>query len=131
MGGEGVGRVLTGLRLVDLVVLITVGVVQDTPPDRHFSAWSRPKPAPDPLPGPSVTSGVIPTKSGKNEGVLAAPGRTPTGRWRSSPWKRRNHAAPRSRVRDHPAPLGALRQSCANARQPMIRRQGAPRAAMA
>ena len=81
------------------------------PPDRHFSAWSRPKPAPDPLPGPSVASGVIPTKGGRNEVLQPPPGRAPQGRWRSSPWKRCNHAAPRGRVREHPAPLGALRRS--------------------
>ena len=51
MGGEGVGRVLAGLRLTELVVLVTATVVWDTPPDCHFSAWSRPKPALDPLPG--------------------------------------------------------------------------------
>ena len=111
-GGSGEGvhvRVLKGLRLVELVILVTISVVRDTPPDCHFSAWSRPKPAPDPLPGPSVASGVIPTKGGRN-GVLQPPaGRAPQGRWRSSPWKRCNHAPPRSRVREHPAPLGALR----------------------
>lgn len=126
--------VLAGLRPAALVVLVTISVVRDTPLDRHFSAWSRPKPAPDPLPGPSVASGVIPTKGGRN-GVLRPPaGRAPQGRWRSSPWKRCNHAAPRGRgqgaprtarciktsarrappccrrpVRDHPTPLGALR----------------------
>ena len=123
-----------GLRSTELVVLVTATVVWDTPLDCHFSAWSRPKPAPDPLPGPSVASGVIPTKGGRN-GVLQPPaGRAPQGRWRSSPWKRCNHAPPRSRgqgaprtarciktrnvrrrlrtyrpVREHPAPLGALR----------------------
>ena len=102
-------RVLTGSRLTESMVLVTIAVVWDTPPDRHFSAWSRPKPAPDPLPGPSVASGVIPTKGGRNGPVPATSGRASTGRWRSSPWKRCNHAAPRGRVRDHPAPLGALR----------------------
>ena len=97
------------LRPAESVVLITTTVVWDTPPDRHFSAWSRPKPAPDPLPGPSVASGVIPTKGGRNGPVPATSGRAPQGRWRSSPWKRCNHAPPRSRVREHPAPLGALR----------------------
>ena len=124
------------LRPAESVVLITTTVVWDTPLDCHFSAWSRPKPAPDPLPGPSVASGVIPTKGGRN-GVLQPPaGRAPAGRWRSSPWKRCNHAAPRSRgqgaprttrciktlprqrsgsdtcVREHLAPLGALRLPC-------------------
>ena len=98
----GVGRVLTGLRLADLVVLITVGVVQDTPLDCHFSAWSRPKPAPDPLPGPSVASGVIPTKGGRSGVFQPPPGRAPEGRWRSSPWKRCNHAPPRSRGQGAP-----------------------------
>ena len=102
-------RVLTGSRLTESMVLATIAVVRDTPPDRHFSAWSRPKPAPDPLPGPSVASGVIPTKGGKNGPVPATSGRAPQGRWRSNPWKRCNHAPPRSRVREHPAPLGALR----------------------
>ena len=102
-------RVLTGLRPADFVVLVTISVVWDTPLDCHFSAWSRPKLAPDPLPGPSVASGVIPTKGGRN-GVLQPPaGRAPQGRWRSSPWKRCNHAAPRGRVREHLAPLGVLR----------------------
>ena len=110
-GGEGAHvRVLAGSGPAELVVLVTISVVRDTPPDRHFSAWSRPKPAPDPLPGPSVASGVIPTKGGRS-GVLQLPaGRAPQGRWRSSPWKRCNHAAPRSGVREHPAPLGALRR---------------------
>ena len=93
------------------MVLVTIGVVQDTPLDCHFSAWSRPKPAPDPLRRLSVASGVIPTKGGRNGPVPAASGRAPQGRWRSSPWKRCNHAAPRGRVREHPAPLGALRHS--------------------
>ena len=105
----GRGVVPAGSSPAGLVVLVTTNVVRDTPPDRHFSAWSRPKPAPDPLPGPSVASGVIPTKGGRN-GVLQPPaGRAPEGRWRSSPWNRCNHAAPRGRVRGHPAPLGALR----------------------
>ena len=129
-------RVLTGSRLTESVVLATIAVVWDTLSDCHFSAWSRPEPAPDPLPGPSVASGVIPTKGGRNGPVPATSGRAPQGRWRSSPWKRCNHAAPRSRgqgaprtarciktslrarseevllaVREHPAPLGALRRS--------------------
>ena len=103
-------RVFAGLRLTESVTLVTTTVVRDTPLDRHFSAWSRPKPAPDPLPGPSVASGVIPTKGGRNGVFQPPPGRAPEGRWRSSPWKRCNHAAPRSRVREHPAPLGALRR---------------------
>ena len=102
-------RVLAGSRPAGLVVLVTTGVVRDTPRDCHFSAWSRPKPAPDPPPGPPVASGVIPTKGGRNGPVPATSGRAPQGRWRSSPWKRCNHAPPRSRVREHPAPLGALR----------------------
>ena len=57
-----------------------------------------------------MASGVIPTKGGRNGPVPATPGRAPQGRWRSSPWKRCNHAAPRGRVREHPAPLGALRR---------------------
>ena len=112
--GEGRGahvRMPAGLRSTELVVLVTATVVRDTPSDCHFSAWSRPKPAPDPLPGPSVASGVIPTKGGRNGPVPATSGRAPRGRWRSSPWKRCNHAAPRSRVREHLAPLGALRQA--------------------
>ena len=113
-GGSGEWRGCTcgcsrGLRPAEPVVLVTTTVVRDTPPDRHFSAWSRPKPAPDPLPGPSVASGVIPTKGGRNGPVPATSGRASTGRWRSSPWKRCKHAAPRGRVREHPAPLGALR----------------------
>ena len=126
-------RGLAGLRPARLVVLVTIDVVRDTPLDCHFSAWSRPKPAPDPLPGPSVASGVIPTKGGRNEVLQPPAGRAPQGRWRSSPWKRCNHAPPRSRgqgaprtarcikttkattttantlVRERPAPLGALR----------------------
>ena len=113
-GGSGEWRGCTcgcsrGLRPAEPVVLVTTTVVRDTPPDRHFSAWSRPKPAPDPLPGPSVASGVIPTKGARNEVLQPPAGRAPQGRWRSSPWKRCNHAPPRSRVREHPAPLGALR----------------------
>ena len=101
--GEGTHvRVLAGLRLTESVTLVTISVVQDTPPDRHFSAWSRPKPAPDPLPGPSVASGVIPTKGGRNGPVPTTSGRASTGRWRSSPWKRCNHAAPRSRGQGAP-----------------------------
>ena len=101
--GEGVHvRVLKGLRLVELVILVTISVVRDTPSDCHFSAWSRPKPAPDPLPGPSVASGVIPTKGGRNGPVLATSGRASTGRWRSSPWKRCNHAPPRGRGQGAP-----------------------------
>ena len=111
---RGRGAVPAGLGPVESVVLVTTDVVRDTPPDRHFSAWSRPKPAPDPLPGPSVASGVIPTKGGRNGPVPATSGRAPQGRWRSSPWKRCNHAAPRSRVREHPAPLGALRRNDRN-----------------
>ena len=99
-----------GLRSTELVVLVTATVVWDTPLDCHFSAWSRPKPAPDPPLGPSVASGVIPTKGGRNGLVPATSGRAPQGRWRSRPWKRCNHAPPRSRVREHPAPLGALRR---------------------
>ena len=106
----GAVRVLAGSRPAELVTLVTITVVRDTLSDCHFSAWSRPKPAPDPLPGPSVASGVIPTKGGRNGPVPTTSGRASTGRWRSSPWKRCNHAPPRSRVREHPAPLGALRQ---------------------
>ena len=84
------------MRPAKLVTLLTIDVVRDTLSDCHFSAWSRPKPAPDPLPGPSVASGVIPTKGGRNGPVLATSGRASTGRWRSSPWKRCNHAPPRS-----------------------------------
>ena len=121
-------RVLTGSRPADLVVLVTTTVVRDTLLDCHFSAWSRPKPAPDPLPGPSVASGVIPTKGGRN-GVLQPPaGRAPQGRWRSSPWKRCNHAAPRGRVREHPAPLGALRHGGDRVVAHLVG-QGAPRTA--
>ena len=54
------------------------------------------------LRGPSVASGVIPTKSGRNGPVPATPGRAPRGRWRSSPWKRCNHAAPRGRGQGAP-----------------------------
>ena len=110
MRSGGVGRVLAGLRMTESVTLVTIDVVRDTPPDCHFSAWSRPKPAPDPPLGPSVASGVIPTKGGRNGVLQPPPGRAPQGRWRSSPWKRCNHAAPRGRVREHPAPLGALRR---------------------
>ena len=127
---EGVRvRVLAGLRQIESVTLVTISVVWDTPPDCHFSAWSRPKPAPDPLPGPSVASGVIPTKGGRNGPVPATPGRAPAGRWRSSPWKRCNHAAPRGRVREHPAPLGALRLGYHVASIMSCRGQGAPRTA--
>ena len=131
-GGSGEGvhvRVPAGLRSTELVVLVTAAVVRDTPPDRHFSAWSRPKPAPDPLPGPSVASGVIPTKGARNEVLQPPAGRAPQGRWRSSPWKRCNHAAPRSRVREHPAPLGALRQPETINALPLQWSQGAPRTA--
>ena len=132
--GEGRGahvRALAGLRPAGLVVLVTITMARDTPPDRHFSAWSRPKPAPDPLPGPSVASGVIPTKGGKNGPVPATSGRAPQGRWRSNPWKRCNHAPPRSRVREHPAPLGALRH-CGNelSRDHSVREHPAPLGAL-
>ena len=95
-------RISVEVRLTESVTLVTTTVVRDTPPDRHFSAWSRPKPAPDPLPGPSVASGVIPTKSGRNEALQPPAGRAPQGRWRSSPWKRCNHAAPRGRGQGAP-----------------------------
>ena len=95
-------RVLAGSRPTESVVLVTISVVRDTPSDRHFSAWSCPKPAPDPLPGPSVASGVIPTKGGRNGPVPATSGRASTGRWRSSPWKRCNHAPPRGRGQGAP-----------------------------
>ena len=146
-------RVPAGLRLIKYVTLVTTSVVRDTPPDCHFSAWSRPKPAPDPLPGPSVASGVIPTKGGRNGPVPATSGRASTGRWRSSPWKRCNHAAPRGRgqgaprtarcikthgrfalcflsgrVREHPAPLGALRRVVGGQGDVEVS-QGAPRTA--
>ena len=130
---EGVRvRVLAGLRQIESVTLVTISVVWDTPSDCHFSAWSRPKPAPDPLPGPSVASGVIPTKGGRNGPVPATSGRASTGRWRSSPWKRCNHAAPRSRVREHPAPLGALRLGLAPAPVlvPGVREHPAPLGAL-
>ena len=126
---RGRGAVPAGLGPVESVVLVTTDVVRDTPPDRHFSAWSRPKPAPDPLPGPSVASGVIPTKGGRNGPVPATSGRASTGRWRSSPWKRCNHAPPRSRVREHPAPLGALRPHVRNKAELVFHGQGAPRTA--
>ena len=121
--GEGKGRVRVsaGLRLTESVTLVTTAVVRDTLSDCHFSAWSRPKPAPDPLPGPSVASGVIPTKGGRNGPVPATSGRAPQGRWRSSPWKRCNHAAPRSGVREHPAPLGALRHGLPHDSVPQVR----------
>ncbi len=122
-------RVLARLRPAELVVLVTIDVVRDTLSDCHFSAWSRPKPAPDPPLGPSVASGVIPTKGGRN-GVLQPPaGRAPQGRWRSSPWKRCNHAPPRSRVREHPAPLGALRHVSIISSGMRGVSQGAPRTA--
>ena len=127
--GGGAVRVLARLRPAKLVVLVTINVARDTLSDCHFSAWSRPKPAPDPPRGPSVASGVIPTKGGRN-GVLQLPaGRAPEGRWRSSPWKRCNHAAPRGRVREHPAPLGALRRSGSHVGRPRVLSQGAPRTA--
>ena len=146
-------RVLARLRPAELVVLVTIDVVRDTLSDCHFSAWSRPKPAPDPPLGPSVASGVIPTKSGRNEALQPPAGRAPRGRWRSSPWKRCNHAPPRSRgqgaprtarciktcqytsatrggeVREHPAPLGALRPEDSEQDARWCERQGAPRTA--
>ena len=72
-------RVLAGLRPAELVVLVTISVVWDTPPDYHFSAWSRPKPAPDPPRGLSVASGVIPTKGGRNGSVPATCRKGPAG----------------------------------------------------
>ena len=153
-GGGAHVRMPAGLRSTELVVLVTITVARDTPLDCHFSAWSRPKPAPDPLPGPSVASGVIPTKGGRNGSVPTTSGRAPEGRWRSSPWKRCNHAAPRGRgqgaprtarciktslrvrtslhklVREHPAPLGALRHlKSLDFREP-FKGQGAPRTAI-
>ena len=110
------------------MTLVTITVVRDTPPDRHFSAWSRPKPAPDPLPGPSVASGVIPTKGGRN-GVLQPPaGRAPQGRWRSSPWKRCNYAAPRGRGQGAPRTARCIKtmMMSGDAGDPS---QGAPRTA--
>ena len=126
-------RVPAGLRPADLMTLVTTSVARDTPPDCHFSAWSRPKPAPDPLRRLSVASGVIPTKGGRNGPVPATSGRAPQGRWRSSPWKRCNHAAPRGRVREHPAPLGALRQILRGTgflRIPVVREHPAPLGAL-
>ena len=104
-------RVLAGSGLAESVTLITTAVVRDTPSDCHFSAWSRPKPAPDPLPGPSVASGVIPTKGGRNGPVPATSGRASTGRWRSSPWKRCNHAPPRSRGQGAPRTARCIKTS--------------------
>ena len=127
--GGGAVRVLARVRPAKLVVLVTINVARDTLSDCHFSAWSRPKPAPDPLPGPSVASGVIPTKGGRNGVLQPPPGRAPEGRWRSSPWKRCNHAPPRSRVREHPAPLGALRLPQGGPAASSYDGQGAPRTA--
>ena len=72
-------RVSAGLRLTESVTLVTTTVVRDTLSDCHFSAWSRPKLAPDPLPGPSVASGVIPTKGGRNGSVPATCRKGPRG----------------------------------------------------
>ena len=122
-------RVPAGLRLIKYVTLVTTSVVRDTPPDCHFSAWSRPKPAPDPLPRPSVASGVIPTKGGRN-GVLQPPaGRAPQGRWRSSPWKRCNHAAPRGRGQGAPRTARCIKTSRPHPTPARTSRQGAPRTA--
>ena len=127
--GGGAVRVLAGSRPAGLVVLVTIAVVRDTPPDRHFSAWSRPKPAPDPLPGPSVASGVIPTKGGKNGSVPATSGRAPAGRWRSSPWKRCNHAPPRGRGQGAPRTARCIKTTRAELPRSGPSRQGAPRTA--
>ena len=118
MRSGGVGRVLAGLRMTESVTLITIDVVWDTLSDCHFSAWSRPKPAPDPLPGPSVASGVIPTKGGRNGPVLATSGRASTGRWRSSPWKRCNHAPPRGRGQGAPRTARCIK-TCMPTRRPI------------
>ena len=130
--GEGRGahvRMPAGLRSTELVVLVTITVARDTPLDCHFSAWSRPKPAPDPLPGPSVASGVIPTKGGRNEVLQPPAGRAPQGRWRSSPWKRCNHAPPRSRGQGAPRTARCIK-TCTWIFIPTFRScQGAPRTA--
>ena len=123
--GEGAHvRVLAGSRPTESVVLVTISVVRDTPSDRHFSAWSRPKPAPDPLPGPSVASGVIPTKGGKNGVLQPPPGRAPQGRWRSSPWKRCNHAPPRSRGQGAPRTARCIKTCSSRPPSPSARRSG-------
>ena len=122
--GEGAHvRVPVGLRQAELMTLITINVVRDTLPDCHFSAWSRPKPAPDPLPGPSVASGVIPTKGGRNGPVPATSGRASTGRWRSSPWKRCNHAPPRGRGQGAPRTARCIKTSLVRGSKPY---QGSP-----
>ena len=43
----GVGRVPAGLKPAEFMTSATTTVVRDTPSDRHFPAWSRPKPAPE------------------------------------------------------------------------------------
>ena len=43
----GVGRVPAGLKPAEFMTSVTTTVVRDTPSDRHFPAWSRPKPAPE------------------------------------------------------------------------------------
>ena len=122
-------RVSAGLRLTESVTLVTTTVVRDTLSDCHFSAWSRPKPAPDPLPGPSVASGVIPTKGGRNGPVPATSGRAPQGRWRSSPWKRCNHAAPRSRGQGAPRTARCIKAVLSMMISFLRIGQGAPRTA--
>ena len=55
--------------------------------------------------------GVIPPLCGTLGPMLAGPERCSRGRWRSGPSKWRHTAAPEGRVREHHAPVGALRQA--------------------
>ena len=53
--------------------------------------------------------GVIPPLCATLGPVLAGPEGCSRGRWRSGPSKWRHTAAPEGRVREHHAPVGALR----------------------
>ena len=71
--------------------------------------------------------GVIPPLCATLGPVLAGPEGCSRGRWRSGPSKWRHTAAPEGRVREHHAPVGALRRCQPHRSGAGVTRQGAPR----
>ena len=71
--------------------------------------------------------GVIPPLCATLGPVLAGPEGCSRGRWRSGPSKWRHTAAPEGRVREHHAPVGALRPIAAPSSQSQPSCQGALR----
>ena len=92
-----------------------------------LSAWLRQKLARGGLEGPSVALGVIPPLCATLGPVLVGPEGCSRGRWRSGPSKWRHTAAPEGRVREHHAPVGALRRWRSRSRTRPRGCQGAPR----